>query len=104
MKGFLMLCSLLGGWMVQLYSAEYPTSDSTRQSNDSSEVYFEELTHLLSLKLFTLTKYNTLEIKSDADGRIVLRPNGNTKIGVGFNYKFAGLAVSFGRPLTQSSL
>jgi len=104
MKRFLILCALVGGWMIHLHSAVQTAADSTGQTWDSSEVYFVDLTHLLSLKLFTLTKYNTLEIKSDADGRIVLRPNGNTKIGVGFNYKFAGLAVSFGRPLTQSSL
>jgi hypothetical protein len=74
------------------------------QPSDTTDNYFEDLTHLLSLRLFTLTKSNTLEIINPTEGRIILRPNGNTGLGVGVNYKFIGIALSFGLPLSQSSI
>ena len=70
---------------------------------DSSEVYIENLTHLLNLKLYTITRSNTVDIIYP-EGRINMRPNGNTNIGIGFNYKSLGLGISFGRPLRQSSI
>ena len=73
-------------------------------SVDSANVYFEDLTDLLSLRLFTLTKSNTLEIISPPQGRIILKPNGNTGLGMGFNYKFIGLALSYGLPTSQSRI
>ena len=96
MKYFLFLLALLAGWPSQVYALE----DMDR---DSSDQYIEDLTHLLNLRLYTLTKLNTLEIISPPD-KIILRPNGNTNIGIGFNYKRLGLAVAFGRPLSQSSI
>jgi hypothetical protein len=70
---------------------------------DSSCQYIEDLTDQLILRLYTLTKYNSLEIINPT-GRMIMRPNGNTNIGVGFNYKGLGLGVAFGRPLSQSSI
>jgi len=88
--------------MISLYPAEpqpnYP------QPADTADNYFEDQTHLLSLKLFTLTKTSTLELLNPAEGRIILRPNGITNLGVGVNYKFIGIALSFGLPSTQSSI
>lgn len=71
---------------------------------DSTNNYFEDLTDLLSLRLFTLTKSNTLELIHPPDGRIILKPNGNTGLGVGVNYKFIGIALSYGLPKSQSSI
>ena len=71
-------------------------------STDSTDNYFEDQTHLLSLKLFTLTKFSTLEIINATEDRITLRPNANTNLGVGFNYKSIGIALSFGLPSSQS--
>ena len=70
----------------------------------TTNIYYDDLTHLLSLRLFTLTKFNTLEIINEPNGRIVLVPNGNTSLGLGFNYKFAGLALSFGLPQSPASI
>jgi hypothetical protein len=97
MKRLLIVSLLVSGWMMSLYPGDPPSSDTT-------ESYFEDLTHLLSLRLFTLTKSNTLEIINEPNGRIVLRPNGNTSLGVGVNYRFLGLALSFGLPQSQSSI
>jgi hypothetical protein len=96
MKRLLIFSLLISGWMTSLYPADPLQADTT-------DNYFEDLTHLLSLKLFTLTKFSTLDL-IDADGsQINLRPNGNTNLGVGFNYKYIGIALSFGLPPTQSS-
>ena len=78
----------------------YPRDDNPA---DSSNLYIEDLTDLLTLRLYTLTKYNSLEIINPS-GRIIMRPNGNTNLGVGFNYKGLGLGLAFGRPLSSSSI
>lgn len=94
---------LISGWMIPLYPA-VPDHPADSLMADSANIYFEDLTDLLSLRLFTLTKSNTLEIISPPQGRIILKPNGNTGLGVGFNYKFLGLALSYGLPKSQSSV
>lgn len=95
-KRLLLISFLLTGLIGQVYPQEQPASDSSNQ-------YVEDLTHLLTMRLYTLTKYNSLEIINPT-GRMIMRPNGNTNLGVGFNFKGVGLGVSFGRPLSQSSI
>lgn len=75
-----------------------------KRTTDTTNTYYDDLTDLLSLRLFTLTKLNTLEIANNPNGRLVFRPNGNTSLGFGFNYKFVGLALSFGLPRSPSSI
>ena len=82
---------------MSLFAADPPDADSTN-------VYYDDWTDLLSLKIFTLTKSNSLEVIHPPDGQIVLRPNGNTGLGVGVNYKFIGIALSYGLPKSQSSI
>jgi hypothetical protein len=96
-KQFLLAFLLLSGWMSALYPADPPLADST-------DLYYEDLTDLLSLKLFTLTKSNTLSVIHPPDGSVNLKPNGNTGLGLGFNYKFIGIALSFGVPSSQASI
>jgi len=96
MKNLLLIIVLSAGWISQIYSRG-------NMPSDSSDQYIEDLTQLFNLRVFSLTKLNTLEIINPPD-KIVLRPNGNTNIGIGFNYKRLGLAVAFGRPLSQSSI
>jgi hypothetical protein len=95
-KQLLLILLLLIGCTIYVY----PWDDNPA---DSSNQYFEDLTDLLILRLYTLTKYNSLEI-INPNGRMIMRPNGNTNLGVGFNYKGLGLGVAFGRPLSQSSI
>lgn len=85
-----------------MYAANTVTGEQAPA--DSAELYYEDLTDLLSLRLFTLTKSSTLELIHPPDGRIILRPNGNTGLGLGVNYKFIGLALSYGLPGSQSSI
>ena len=83
MKRLLIVSLLISGWMISLYPAD-PLPADTTETTDTANIYFEDLTHLLSLKLFTLTKSNTLDIINALEGRVTLRPNGNTNLGVGF--------------------
>ena len=96
MKHILFISLFLTGWMIQVHSED-------QHNPDSSNLYIEDLTDLLNLRLYTLTKYNSLEIINPS-GRMIMRPNGNTNLGLGFNYKGIGLGVAFGRPLSQSSI
>ena len=96
MKNLLLISVLLAVWISQIHSQD-------EMPEDSSPQYIEDLSQLFNLRVYTLTKLNTLEIIHPPD-RIVLRPNGNTNFGVGFNYKRLGLAVAVGRPLSQSSI
>lgn len=96
---------ILGG-ILTLFPAKsvaQETRSNGTEAKDSTNYYIEDLTHLLSLKLFTLTKSNALDIIYENE-RVTLRPNGNTNLGIGFNYKSLGLSLSFGKPLTQSSI
>jgi len=97
LKCLLIVSLLMSGWMTSLYPGDPPLQDTTNH-------YFEDLTHLLSFKLFTLNKTSALDLINADKDRITLRPNGSTNLGVGFNNKFIGIAVSFGLPRAQSNI
>lgn len=108
MRTLLILFIVFGGSISLFPAALIPSTEADHVADsvivDSTNIYFEDLTHLLSLRLFTLTKSSTLEVISESQGRIILKPNGNTGLGLGFNYKFIGLALSYGLPKSQSSI
>lgn len=101
LKGLLSITLITGS--IQLILASEPVIRD-RAKVDTAEIFYEDLTDLLSLRLFTLTKSSTLEIIHPPNGRIILKPNGNTGLGLGVNYKFIGLALSYGLPSSQSSI
>ena len=70
--------------------------------NNSSNVYFADYSDLLALRIYTNTKWNSLDIIKE-DQRLSLVPNSSTSLGVGFNYKDYGLALAFGLPKSESS-
>ena len=71
-------------------------------SKDSANIYYADYSDLLALRIFTATKWNTLEIHKDGIP-LRLKPNSPTSLGVGFNYKSFGLALAFGLPKSASS-
>lgn len=77
------------------------------QSLDSlskdTEVYFTDLTDQLAIRLYSLTKSNSLNIKNE-NTNYILRPNGKTNLGIGFNYKFIGIGISIGLPQSQNRI
>lgn len=70
--------------------------------NNASSLYFADYSDLLALRIYTNTKWNSLDIIKE-DQRLSLVPNSSTSLGVGFNYKDYGLALAFGLPKSESS-
>lgn len=72
------------------------------QEQDSTHIL--DYSDKLLLRVYTVTKVNSLSIINDEDGRAIeLLPNGNTSIGVGFNYKKLGLGLAFSPPKSSES-
>ncbi len=81
------------------------------EPTDTTNQYIADLTDLLSLKLFTLTKSNALDIIYP-EGRVILRPNGNAALmhhlvmaGVGidaFRGDNLGIGVNWGGPTDRT--
>ena len=73
-------------------------------AQDQDSTHIIDFSDKLLLRLYTVTKVNSLTIINDQDGRgIELLPNGNTNIGVGFNYKKLGLGIAFSPPKSSES-
>lgn len=71
-------------------------------NSDDSIIYYSDYSDLLALRIYTNTKWNTVDIVKDKQ-TLKLRPNGPTAIGVGFNYKSYGLGIAIGIPKSASS-
>jgi len=66
-----------------------------------SERYIDYSNQLL-LKFMSVTKLNSLEIVNTTSGQSInLEPYGISSLGFGFNYKWLGLGVTLGLPLTS---
>jgi hypothetical protein len=79
----------------------YSQENDTTSSIDN--LYYSDLSQLLHLRIYTLAKLNTIEIKYQED-KLRFEPNGVTSIGAGFNYKGIGLALGIGIPSTENSI
>ena len=76
-----------------------------KQVNDTiqnDEPWFTNLNNQFILRFYGLYKANNVNL-SNNDGTLNYRPNGIYSLGVGFNYKFLGLGISYGAPLSQAS-
>lgn len=70
--------------------------------NDSAsvEIFYKNLNNQFLLRLFTNYKANGVEIKGN-DKVLRYRPNGTMSFGIGFNYKWLGLGISVGFPVSS---
>ncbi len=68
----------------------------TNSVKDTSQ-YFAEYSELLALRIYSNTKWNTLDIIRN-EQKLILKPNVRTSLGLGFNYKSYGLALAVGIP------
>jgi hypothetical protein len=74
------------------------------QNSSDSTAYIIDYSDRLLLRIYTITKSNTLTINNTSVGKsLVLEPNGQTNIGLGFNYKGFGLGLAFGLPKSANS-
>ncbi len=64
--------------------------------------FYTDISDQFILRLYTLTKLNTFSIIREPESYI-LAPNGQTNLGIGFNYKSVGLGISFGLPKSDGS-
>lgn len=96
MKHFLVTLFLLLAWIVSVFPEEDNVIDTTG-------IYYEDLSNLLSIRIYPLAKINSLELKVP-DGTISLQPNGTGSIGLGFNYKWLGFGFSVGLPASKESI
>jgi len=95
-KPFLITIILLLGWIITGFPKDIYAADT-------AGVYYEDLSHLLSIRLYPLAKINSLELKVP-DGTISLQPNGTGSLGLGFNYKRLGFGFSVGLPASKESI
>ncbi|PLW96413.1 MAG: hypothetical protein C0591_08800 [Marinilabiliales bacterium] len=74
-------------------------------SNDTATIndtYFTDLNNQFILRFYGLYKTNNVNLVN-ANETLKYRPNGIYSIGIGFNYKFLGLGISYGAPLSETS-
>ena len=73
------------------------------EPNDSTRIaYYTNLNNQFILRFYGLYKTNNVNL-SNNEKTIRYRPNGVFSFGVGFNYKFLGLGISYGAPFSQES-
>ena len=83
-------------WSLLLCSCLVLAQEDSTQILDLSEKFL--------LRVYTVTKINSLTIENEEiDKGIELLPNGNTSLGVGFNYKKFGLGLAFSLPKSAES-
>ena len=95
-KRSLVTIILLLGWVITGFPKDTYVGDTL-------EVFYEDLSHLLSVRVYPLAKFNSLELKVP-EGTISLQPNGTGSIGLGFNYKWLGFGFSVGLPASKNSI
>jgi hypothetical protein len=96
LKPYLLALFILLAWTVSVFPQEDEVEDTTG-------IYYEDLSHLLSVRIYPLAKINSLELKVPG-GTISMQPNGTGSIGLGFNYKWFGFGFSVGLPASKESI
>ena len=89
-------------FMVHVFVYSQPESAQEPDDQPDSIIHYADYSELLAFRIYTNTKWNTLDIISD-DYMVKFRPNGPTALGVGFNYKAYGLGIAIGIPKSSSS-
>ncbi|MBK8340887.1 MAG: DUF4421 domain-containing protein [Flavobacteriales bacterium] len=64
--------------------------------------YVADYSHLLSLRIYSSTKYNALTIASRSATDLVHRPNNRINIGIGASYRSLTLNIGFGIPFVNN--
>jgi len=85
-----------------LFSQEIIGREHVNDTISNDESYFTDLNNQFILRFYGLYKANNINL-SNGKETVKYRPNGIYSMGVGFNYKFLGLGISYGAPLSQKS-
>ncbi len=83
------------------YSQEKP--DTIGEPEEYDPKYVDLMEDSLVLRFFTISKINSLMIRDANDeNQFSLRPNENTNLGFGFNYRWIGLNLAFNFPFINN--
>lgn len=78
-------------------------AEVSAKNTKSDTTYITDLTDKLSVRIYNIWKKTELRLTDiETDKSLVLKPNGSTNIGLGFNYKWLGLGVAFGMPYVNN--
>ncbi len=70
---------------------------------DIDTMFVKDYSHLLTMRLYSSTKYNTLRIGSNGDTRdLVFKPNNQINFGVGASYRRFTINLGFGIPFINN--
>jgi len=63
----------------------------------------ENVSDKLAIRIYNIWKNTSLKLTElKTDRYLLIKPNGSTNIGIGFNYKWLGLGVAFGMPFINN--
>ena len=92
-------CRLIKGSVVRFLLILFLGFSLNGLAQEQDSTYILEFSDKLLLRVYTVTKVNSLTILNENEDRgIELLPNGNTSLGFGFNYKKLGLGIAFSLP------
>lgn len=75
--------------------------DNSNVSYDTTRI--KDLSHQLSLWPYTISKLYEIKIKNENTNKeLVLSPNKQINLGLGFNYKWMGLGIAFKSPWSRN--
>jgi len=98
-KHLIFVVILFGGSLARCQSADINISDTAKST------YYTDYSEQLLIKFGTVVKSNKLELINKNDNQHAkFSPTGLSSLGGGFNYKWLGLAVSFGLPSPEESV
>ena len=91
-----------------LYQLSFAQEEVGYSGSGDEQPYDPEFVQLLEdslvLRVFTIQKINSLLINEANQGerQLVLKPNENTNLGFGFNYRWIGLNLAFNFPFVNN--
>jgi len=77
---------------------------SQKKINSKSDTtYIKNISNKLSVRIYNIWKKSDL-ILTDIETKksLIIKPNGSTNIGLGFNYKWMGLGIAIGMPFINN--
>ncbi len=96
-KTIIIFTSLLFSVLAFAQSSETTINIEKKAKFDTSRI--ESHYDKLAVYLFTIRKFRNFELKStELENSLKFQPNGQTNVGLGFNYKWIGIGMAFSLP------
>lgn len=96
-KVILFFCLLSGSYFIVAQSNDDFLSNEKTLDYDTSKI--QSHSDKLGIYAYSIRKFRTYELKNkEVDKRLKFEPNGQTNLGLGFNYKWMGVGIAVGLP------